>query len=52
MRPDSPDAIHRKGTALPLSDLIIAAYALADGRDVLTLDPHFKKLPGVKLHQP
>ena len=52
MRPDSPDAIRRKGTTLPLSDLIIAACALADEREAFTLDPYLKNIPGVKLHPP
>ena len=43
-------SLRKKGTTLPLSDLIIAACALAEGQEVYTLDPHFKRIPGVTLH--
>jgi len=42
----------KNGTTLPLSDLIVASCALAEGCEVYTLDPHFKRIPGVKLHLP
>lgn len=45
-------SLRKKGTTLPLSDLIIASCALAEGCEVYTLDPHFKRIPGVKLHLP
>jgi len=45
-------SLRKKGTTLPLSDLIIAACALAEGGEIYTLDPHFKRIPGVKLHLP
>jgi predicted nucleic acid-binding protein len=45
-------SLRRKGTTIPLSDLIIAACALAEGCEVYTLDPHFKRIPGVKIHLP
>jgi predicted nucleic acid-binding protein len=45
-------SLRKKGTTLPLSDLIIAAGAVAEGCEVYTLDPHFKRIPGVKIHQP
>ena len=45
-------SLRRKGTTLPLSDLIIASCALSEESEVYTLDPHFKKIPGVKLHLP
>lgn len=45
-------SLRRKGTTLPLSDLIIASCALAEGCEVYTLDPHFKKIPGVRLYLP
>ena len=45
-------SLRKKGMTIPLSDLIIAACALAQGCEVYTLDPHFKRIPGVKIHQP
>ncbi|MFN3477007.1 MAG: PIN domain-containing protein [Candidatus Methylomirabilales bacterium] len=43
-------SLRRKGITLPLSDLIIAAIALEHGCQVFALDPHFKKIPGLKLY--
>jgi hypothetical protein len=43
-------SLRKKGTTIPLSDLVIAACALAEGHEVYTLDPHFKRIPGVKVH--
>jgi predicted nucleic acid-binding protein len=43
-------SLRKKGTTIPLSDLIIAACALAEGHEIYTLDPHFKRIPGVTLH--
>jgi hypothetical protein len=45
-------SLRKKGTTLPLSDLIIAACALDEDCEVYALDPHFKKIPGVKTRQP
>jgi len=44
--------LRRKGLTLPLSDLIIAATALQEEVAVFTLDPHFKKVPTLKLYIP
>jgi len=41
--------LRRKGTTLPMSDLLIAAIALKHGLEVLTLDEHFASIPGLKL---
>lgn len=41
----------RKGITLPLSDLIIAVLAMEHDCRVFTLDPHFKKIPGLKLYR-
>jgi predicted nucleic acid-binding protein len=43
-------SLRKKGTTIPLSDLIITASALAEGYEIYTLDPHFKRIPGVTLH--
>ena len=40
-------SLRRKGTTLPLSDLVIAALALEHGCHVYTLDPHFQRIPGL-----
>ncbi|HEA68798.1 MAG TPA: PIN domain-containing protein [Desulfobacterales bacterium] len=41
--------LRRKGTTIPLSDLIIASIAIIGGNAVLTIDPHFQHVPGLKL---
>jgi predicted nucleic acid-binding protein len=43
-------ALRRKGITIPLSDLTIAAVAISEDHEVFTLDPHFQKVPGLKLH--
>ena len=45
-------SLRRKGTTLPLMDVIIAALALEHNAEVFTVDPHFDKIPGLKLHKP
>lgn len=42
-------ALRRKGVTIPTKDLIIASLALENNCSILTLDPHFKKIPGTKL---
>jgi hypothetical protein len=39
------------GVTIPLSDLIIAAVALSGGHDIFTIDPHFQKVDGLRLHK-
>ena len=43
--------LRRKGTTLPLTDLVIGAMAIKAGLEIFTVDPHFKKIPGIKIHQ-
>jgi tRNA(fMet)-specific endonuclease VapC len=43
-------ALLRKGVTIPLSDVIVASCAVSEGFEILTLDSHFKKIPGIKLH--
>ena len=43
-------SLQRKGITLPLSDLIIGSVALEHSCQVFTLDPHFKKIPGLKFY--
>jgi len=45
-------SLRRKGTTLPLMDVIIAALALEHDAEVFTIDPHFRSIPGLKLHRP
>lgn len=45
-------SLRRKGTTLPLMDVIISALALEHNAEVFTVDPHFDKIPGLKLHKP
>jgi tRNA(fMet)-specific endonuclease VapC len=44
--------LRRKGITIPLSDIIIACAALIAGFEIYTLDPHFDKIPNLKLHKP
>jgi len=40
-----------KGITIPLSDLIIAGVALSGDHEIFTIDPHFEKVDGLRLHQ-
>lgn len=40
-----------KGITLPLSDLIIASIALSRDHEIFTIDPHFEKVDGLRLHK-
>ena len=44
-------SLRRKGTTIPLMDLIIGALAIEHDTEVFTTDPHFAKIPGVKLYR-
>ncbi len=41
-------ALDRRGEVLPLTDIAIAACAQQAGATVITTDPHFAKIPGLK----
>jgi predicted nucleic acid-binding protein len=41
--------LDREGVVLPLPDVIIACCARRIGATVLTLDNHFKRIPGVRV---
>ena len=43
--------LRKQGITLPLTDLLIATLAREHNFQVYTLDPHFEKIPGVKLYQ-
>lgn len=38
------------GNTIPLSDLIIAAMALSGNHEIFTVDQHFNKIDGLRLH--
>ncbi len=40
-----------QGRLIPLTDLIIASLALEGDHQVFTLDEHFQRVPGLKLHE-
>jgi predicted nucleic acid-binding protein len=41
--------LDRRGAVLPLTDLVIACCALAMDTSVVTTDPYFSQIPGLKL---
>jgi predicted nucleic acid-binding protein len=41
--------LDRKGRVLPVSDLIIACCALRARARLVTLDPHFESVPGLRI---
>lgn len=43
--------LRRKGITIPTTDLIIASLAVENKCHILTLDPHFKKIPGITLYK-
>jgi len=44
--------LRRKGLTIPLTDLIISVLAMEHDAEVFTTDPHFEKIPGLKLYRP
>lgn len=42
--------LRSKGRTVPMSDLVVAALAIEHGFSVLTLDSHFRRIPGVRLY--
>ena len=43
-------SLRSTGFTIPLSDLIIAAIALSGNHEIFTIDPHFNKIDGLRLH--
>ncbi len=41
--------LKKKGSIIPLTDALISAIAIRVGAPVLTMDRHFKNIPGIKL---
>ncbi|MEK7374427.1 MAG: PIN domain-containing protein [Thermodesulfobacteriota bacterium] len=44
-------SLRRAGVTIPLSDLILAAEALSGDHEIFTIDPHFHKVEGLRLHK-
>jgi len=49
---DLASNLRRKGTTIPLMDVIIATLAMEHDAEVFTIDLHFEKIPGLKLYTP
>jgi len=43
-------SLRRKGITIPTTDLVIASLAIENDSSVFTLDPHFKKIPNLKIY--
>ena len=43
--------LRRQGITIPITDLIIASLALKENCAILSLDRHFKSIPGINLLQ-
>jgi predicted nucleic acid-binding protein len=41
--------LDRRGVVLPLTDIVIASCALVANTTVVTTDPHFARIPGLKV---
>ena len=43
-------SLRKKGITIPVTDIILASLALESHCLIFTLDPHFNKIPGIKLY--
>lgn len=43
-------SLRSTGNTIPLSDLIIAAIAISGNHEIFTVDQHFNKIGGLRLH--
>ena len=43
------NTLKKQGTPLPINDVWIAAHGIETGSTILTFDPHFKSVPGLRL---
>lgn len=43
--------LRREGRAVPVTDLAVAAVAMEHDCTLYTLDQHFQRIPGLKLHE-
>jgi predicted nucleic acid-binding protein len=43
--------LDRRGTILPMTDVVIAACALRVNKPVVTLDSHFSQVPGLRVRR-
>ena len=44
-------SLRREGVTIPTTDLLIASLALENNCLIFTLDPHFNKIPQIKLYK-
>ena len=44
-------SLRKKGITIPVTDIILASLALESHCLIFTLDPHFNKIPGIKLYE-
>lgn len=44
--------LRTEGRLIPLTDMAVAAAALEGEHEVFTLDEHFNRVPGLRLHTP
>lgn len=44
--------LRTEGRLIPLTDMAVAATALEGEHEVFTLDEHFNRVPGLRLHTP
>jgi tRNA(fMet)-specific endonuclease VapC len=42
-------ALRRAGTPIPSNDIWVAAHAMESGAELVTLDRHFERIPGLAL---
>lgn len=43
--------LYRQGNAIPMVDSLIAVLAMRGGHTLLTLDEHFRRVPGLELQR-
>ncbi len=44
-------SLRKKGITIPVTDIILGSLALESHCLIFTLDPHFNKIPGIKLYE-
>ncbi|MFC1534218.1 PIN domain-containing protein [Thermodesulfobacteriota bacterium] len=43
--------LRRKGITIPITDIVIASLAIENNCMIFSLDPHFNKIPDIKLYE-
>lgn len=49
---ETSSVLRRRGITLPFTDLVLAVLSIEHLCEVYTLDPHFRKIPEVRLYSP